>query len=278
MKPLPQDRFVIGSYQYMRYPLDFFLDTAARLGYKYLDLWAAAPQLFPPALDRQARNVIRRETAARHLEIYCITPETVAYPFNLGHQDETLRRMGIDYCKSCVDLACDLGAPYILTAPGCGFFNEDHEVLWRRSVDSNRELAEYAKNRGIGLFFETLTPPSSNILNTPQQLAQMLSELPGNVGGLADFGQIAFMKQQLADYTAVLGKKLAHVHVQDSGEAIHMALGEGVFPVAESIAFLEENGYEGRYGLEINDPRYRKDPAAADEKSLRWLREYGVIA
>jgi protein FrlC len=278
MEPLSQSRFVIASYHYTRYPLEYFLDVAARLGYEQVELWAMAPQLFPAALDGSARKGIRRELAARSLKAYCLTPEQVGPPFNVAHKDETLRRMSIDYCKSCIDLASDLEAPHMIIVAGCGYYDEDHKEMWERSLASNLELAEHAAAKGIKLFYETLTPPSSNILNSPQQLGEMLSRLPGDIGGIADFGQIAFMKQDLADYTRILGGRLAHVHIHDFGEAVHMVLGEGHLPVASQIAFLEEQGYSGLYTIETNDVRYRKDPAGADEKSLRWLRKNGVMA
>jgi protein FrlC len=277
MKPLSQSRFALGSFQYIRYPFEYFLDTAVRLGYENTELWAAAPHLYPDALDASARTRIKGELKSRGLRAYCITPESVVYPFNIASKDETLRRLGITYFKACLDLAADLEAPNMLVTPGCGYFNEPQEEAWKRSLASMQEIAGYAEKRGIFLFYETLTPLSSNILNTPQQLAEMFAELPDNVGGIADFGQIAYMKQKLSDYMEILGKRLAHVHIHDSGPAIHMALGEGALPVTEQIAYLEAHGYSGLYSFEINDIRYRKDPAASDEKSLAWLREQGVM-
>jgi protein FrlC len=277
MKPLNQSRFSIGSFQYIRYPFEYFLDTAERLGYEYTELWAAAPHLYPDTLDASARARIKGALKSRRLRAYCITPESVIYPFNIAFKDETLRRLGINYFKACLDLAADLEAPNMLVTAGCGYFNEPHEETWQRSLASMREIAGYAEKRGVFLFYETLTPSSSNILNTPQQLADMFAELPDNVGGIADFGQIAHMKQNLSDYIEILGKRLAHVHIHDFGQAIHMALGEGTLPVAEQIACLEANGYAGLYSFEINDIRYRKDPVESDEKSLAWLREHGVM-
>lgn len=277
MKALNQSRFAIGSFQYIRYPFTYFLDTAARLGYTYLELWAAAPHLLPEALTTADRKEIKRELAARELRAYCLTPEQVVYPYNLAFADETLRRRSIDHFKACVDLACDLEAPNMLVSAGCGYFNEAHETVWARSLASMQELAQYAGQRGVNLLYETLTPLSSNILNTPQQLKEMLAQLPDTVGAIADFGQIAHMNLQLSDFVSLLGDRLRHVHLHDYGDAIHMALGDGRLPIAEQMAYLEESGYGGLYSFEINDVRYRMDPARSDEQSTAWLREHNLM-
>jgi protein FrlC len=275
--PLKQTRFAMGNFQYIRYPLELFMDTAARLGYAYVELWAAAPHLLPEVTDVSRQRRIKRELDARGLKVCCVTPEQVTYPYNIASQDEKLLSISLEYFKGCLDLACGLEAPYMLVTAGCGYFDEPRQAAWERSCASITIIAEYAAERGVSLLYETLTPPSSNILNTPQQMAETLSCLPGNIGAIADLGQIAYMKQNLSDYVDLLGEKLKHVHVHDFGEAIHMALGEGVLPVAEQIAYLEERGYKGLYSFEINDVRYRENPALSDEKSLKWLKDHGVV-
>lgn len=278
MKFIPLSRFAMGSYQYIRYPFEYFLDTAVRLGYQNIELWAAAPHLYPDSLNTGKRHQIKQELINRGLNVYCLTPEMVVYPFNLSSENEDLRNLSLRYFKSILELAADLEAPAMMIAAGCGYFNQAVDEARKRGQEGVYKVAEYAKTLGIRLFFETLTPLSSNLVNSPQQLADILSGLPDNVGGMADFGQIAFMKQNLEDYFTFLGSKLWHIHVQDSGEAIHMALGEGRLSVDKYIERIEASGYTGMYSLEINDIRYRKDPALADEKSVQWLKDHGVVA
>ena len=45
MDRISRSRFALGSYHYLRYPMDYFLDTAVELGIENVELWAAAPQL-----------------------------------------------------------------------------------------------------------------------------------------------------------------------------------------------------------------------------------------
>ena len=130
---------------------------------------------------------------------------------------------------------------------------------------------------GILLVLETLTPLSSNVLNTPEQQREMISHMaPGSMKPMLDIGQMVYMEQDLERYLAH-GKELAHVHLHDSHPAIHMALGDGDLPICEYLSALEASGYRGMYALEQNDPIYRKDPRRADVQSITWLMEQGVF-
>jgi len=262
----------------MRYPFLYFLDTAARLGFEYVELWAAAPHLDLDTMVFSALCECERELSARKLKPVCITPEQCTYPINIAAEEEPLRRRSIQYFKKGIDMAAALHAPHVLVTAGCGYFNRPAEEAWKRSVDSVCQIADYAGRNHIKLLYETLTPLSSNIVNTPGQLARMLGELPENVSGILDIGQMSFMKQDLEDHIALLGKRLAHVHLHDSGPAIHMALGDGVLPIKDYIVRLEQSGYTGFYSFECNDLRYRKDPHAADEQNLSWLRTHRILA
>ena len=271
---LHQSRFAIGSYPYFRYPLELFLDTASHLGYSFVELWAASPHLFPHALDEVERKRIRGMIKSKGLNVCCITPEQVFYPYNLAHKDEKLRRLSIEHFIDCIDLAHELESPNVLVTAGCGYFHEPLQVMQERSFESVLELSMYAYKVGVSLLYETLTPLSSNIVNTPEQLHEMLLRLPDNVGAIADLGQIAYMKQDLGDYIRLFGSRLRHVHLHDSGEAIHMALGDGWLDITEQIQRLEHSGYKGLYSLEVNDIRYRLDPVKCDEQNLAWLKAH----
>lgn len=266
-----RDRFALGSYQYLRYPLEYFLDTAVELGIPNIELWAAAPGFCLDTMDegqlRQKASLIRE----RGLRVCCITPEQCQYPVNLAAEDGALRAYSIRNIERAIHAANRLECPKILVTAGCGYFNRPREEAWERSRDSLYQLAVTAQENGVLLLLETLTPLSSNILNTPEQQAQMIRTMPeGSIKPMLDIGQMAYMEQDLARYLEH-GTDLAHVHLQDSHPAIHMALGDGDLPLLCYLEQIEASGYRGYYALELNDPRYRTDPREADRKSVNWL-------
>lgn len=238
---------------------------------RQVELWAAAPHLCLDTITAQRLDQIARELRVRNLQVCCLTPEQCVYPVNLAAEEEELRQYSIRNFQRAVQVAQVLGCPKVLVTAGCGYFNRSVEAAWARSVDSLTQIAQFARLHGVYLVLETLTPLSSNLVNTPSQQRQMIAQLPqGLVRAMVDLGQMVFMGQALEDYLA-LGAQLDHVHLHDSHPAIHMALGDGDLPLADYLTRLEEWGYQGMYALECNDPRYRQNPALADRRNIAWL-------
>ena len=274
---IKRKRFALGSYHYLRYPLDYFLDTAVELGLSAVELWAAAPQLCLDTLVPAQLCTVSRQLHQRGLRVCCITPEQCTYPVNLAAEDLRLRQYSIRNFQRAIQTAQELECPMVLVTAGCGYFNRPVDEAWKRSADSLFQLARYGQERGVRLVLETLTPLSSNILNTPEQQREMISLLPeGSVCAMVDIGQMVYMGQNLARYLAH-GSLLGHVHLHDSHPGIHIALGDGDLPLADYLDQLESSGYGGMYAFEFNDPRYRQDPRAADRQSLAWLEMQHIL-
>lgn len=277
MVQIPKDRFALGSYQYLRYPFSYFLDTAAELEIRNVELWAAGPTFCLDTMDEGQLREKAAELRARELSVCCITPEQCQYPVNLAAEDERIREYSIRNFERAFRAAEMLECKKVLVSAGCGYFNRPEEEAWKRSEESLYRLSEKAQSMGILLVLETLTPLSSNVLNTPEQQREMISHMaPGSMKPMLDIGQMVYMEQDLERYLAH-GKELAHVHLHDSHPAIHMALGDGDLPICEYLSALEASGYRGMYALEQNDPIYRKDPRRADVQSITWLMEQGVF-
>lgn len=277
MRHIAKDRFALGSYHYLRYPLDYFLDTAVELEMGTVELWAAAPHLCLDILDGAALTRTAQQLRERDLRVCCITPEQVTYPVNLASEDEALRAYSIRNFQRAIDAAHALECPMVLVTAGCGYFNHPADEAWARSADSMIRLAQYALRSGVKLVLETLTPLSSNVLNTPEQQREMLDLLPWDSAlAMVDIGQMVYMGHDLSHYLAH-GHRLGHVHLHDSHPAIHMALGDGDLPLASYLEAIEESGYAGKFGFEFNDPRYRQDPRAADLQSVAWLRDHHIF-
>jgi protein FrlC len=275
---ISKDRFAIGSYQYLRYPLVYFLDTAVMLGFQHVELWAAAPHLCLDVITEKDLKHIRRQLDERALSVVCITPEQVSYPVNLAAENEALRKLSINTFCIAIDAAVDLGSPQVLVTAGCGYFNQSKDDAWERSAESLRYLAKYAHQKGVKLVLETLTPLSSNIVNSPRQQMKMISGMPKDtMTAMLDIGQMAYMHQSIEEYQTILGSDLSHVHLHDSNPAIHMALGDGNLPIVAYLELLEKGNYKGFYVFECNDLRYRENPREADQKNLAYLKSCNIL-
>lgn len=277
MTGLSADRIAIGSYPYYRYSMDYFLDTASQLGFSKVELWAAAPQIDLMDLSPVFCRDLHSKLKARNLTVCAITPEQCNYPFNLAAQEVSLRQRSVDYYCTAVDLAAELQCPWVLITSGSGYYDMPKDPALRRSLDSIEKIARYAVAHDVRLVYETLTPMSSNLVNSPAQVREMIDQLPANsVFGLLDIGQMTVMGQTVAEYGAALGDKLAHVHLHDTHPSCHMALGDGNLDLERIIGEILALGYGGLFSLECNDARYRLDPRAADAKNAAWLRDHGI--
>lgn len=277
MVRIARERFALGSYQYLRYPFSYFLNTAAELEIPNVELWAAGPSFCLDTMDEVQLREKAAEVRERELKVCCITPEQCQYPANLAAEDDRLREYSIGYFKRAIHAAGVMECPKVLVSAGCGYFNRSQEEAWKRSEDSLYQLAKAAQNAGILLVLETLTPLSSNILNTPEQQRAMIARMPeGSMRPMLDIGQMVYMGQKLERYLQH-GELLEHVHLHDSHPAVHMALGDGDLPLTEYLELLEASGYRNLYALELNDPRYRENPREADRQSVRWLWEHQIF-
>ena len=88
MVQISKERFALGSYQYLRYPFEYFLDTAVLLGMQNVELWAAGPSFCLDTMDEAQLKEKAAQIRSRELSVCCITPEQCQYPVNLAAEDE----------------------------------------------------------------------------------------------------------------------------------------------------------------------------------------------
>lgn len=242
-----------------------------------VELWAAGPSFCLDTMDEAQMKEKAAQIRSREISVCCITPEQCQYPVNLAAEDEKIREYSIRNFERAFYAAEILNCPKVLVSAGCGYFNKPVEDAWKRSEESLYRLSEKAQKMGILLVLETLTPLSSNVLNTPEQQKEMISLMPsGSMKPMLDIGQMVYMDQKIERYLAH-GAELSHIHLHDSHPAVHMALGDGDLPICEYLDILESAGYKGMYALEQNDPRYRSNPRQADIQSIRWLKKHGIF-
>ena len=75
MLQISKERFALGSYQYLRYPFEYFLDTAVLLGMQNVELWAAGPSFCLDTRDEAQMKEKAAQIRSREISVCCITPE-----------------------------------------------------------------------------------------------------------------------------------------------------------------------------------------------------------
>ncbi len=271
-------RLSMMNCHYIKFPLIYFLDAMTAFGFQEIELFGAMPHFF---LDDVTDSLAERTAAAcreRGLAISSFCPAQGAYPMNIAIDEEPIRRRTVAMLKKGLKIAARLGCETMLVSPGFGYQNQDKSVSWKHSRASLEELGAAAQEAGVVITIEPLTPATANLVNTSADAARMLREVNSPfVKSMLDIGVMNYMGETVEEYFDHLGDSIRHIHFTD-GPGVHVALGDGSFPMAQYLQSIRSSGYRGILSFEINDRRYFLDPDSATRKNILWLKENGLSA
>lgn len=262
---------------YAHYPFTYYLDSIAEAGVKNVEIWAASPHLHVDDVTPQKAQEARRTIQDRGLKLICYTPETVVYPVNIAAPEEDIRKRSLAFESRGIEITAELGCKMMLVTSGWGYLNQNREESLGRAMEGLAYLTAKAEREGILLALEHLSPISSNLINTAQDLRRAVDEIGSpNLKAMLDTCQVGLVHEHIRDYLELLGKDLVHVHLVDGTPGGHLAFGDGNLPLKEFVDTLGEYGYEGCLSMEIADRRYFMDPKQADRQSIEafmgWIQ------
>ncbi|MGW3726985.1 sugar phosphate isomerase/epimerase family protein [Streptomyces sp. NPDC000851] len=209
---------------------------AAAHGYHGVELRAHPEEPVHPGLDLTARADTVAEFKAAGVEILGLAGYArVAAP---GADEPVLAEI-----RDLLDLARDLGAPYIRVFPGGGPDQEPAEA----DATAARRLgtaAEYAADAGVRILLET-----HDSHRTAADAIRVLGQVGHRqVGALWDVMHTWLGGEQPSESYAALSPYLGYVQVKDIASATDttpLPLGAGVLPLAECVEILSRHGWEG---------------------------------
>jgi D-psicose/D-tagatose/L-ribulose 3-epimerase len=171
----------------------------------------------------------------------------------LCHPDAKERQSGVDYIKSCVDLASGVGAGSVLIVPGLvgqpGYFKSKEEDR-KRAVESIAKAGEYAKNNRMPLTIEPINRYEVGLVNSIDDALKMAKEI-GNPF-VRIMGDTFHMQIEEGDgipnaIRRAGGDWLKHMHAADNTRE---APGMGTMNWREILRALHDIGYQGGVSLE----------------------------
>ena len=149
----------------MRYPIGFstlgcpkwpwpkVLEQAAAMGYSSLEIRGIEGDMdLPKRPEFAARRLtdVRKDLAARDLVITDLGASA-----RLHERDPHVREQQLDEARRFIDLAHNLGVPWIRVFPNEYLKDEPHEVTLARIGDTLAELGWFAKGSGVGVLVES---------------------------------------------------------------------------------------------------------------------------
>jgi D-psicose/D-tagatose/L-ribulose 3-epimerase len=181
---------------------------------------------------------------------------------DLSHEEEAVRRNGVDYLKLCIDFAATVGAPqvagpmYSAVGKARMLGSEEREQQRRWAVKSIREAADYAEVRGVRLAIEPLNRFETDLVNTAEQTLELCDRIgKDNVGVHLDTFHMNIEEKSLADAIRAAGDRLFHFHACENDRS---AAGTGHVDWPGVFAALHEVGYDRQIVIESFTPAVRE--------------------
>lgn len=188
----------------------------------------------------------RREAEDKKLKIVNLGSSA-----NMHFLDPAKRQKNLDEAKKYIELADQLGCPFIRVFPNDLPKDQDEKATFGAIISSLVELGDYAKASGVKVLLES----HGKVIKSDMLLHIMQEANHLNVGLVWDFFNMWSVTKESPTYMySQLKKYIFHTHIKDAqltekGET-YTLLGEGNAPVREALHALKAGGYEGYYSFE----------------------------
>ncbi len=267
------EQLCAANYHYKRYTLDYFLDSAQRLGYRSIELWASGPHLHLEDFDYDRLVELDKKIQAHNLKLACFTPEQCVYAISVSHPDKVYRERTVEFFNRHIEAAVQLRCQRMVVSTGFAYLDLDPEDSFNWCIEGIGRICRKAEQEGVTLALEPFTKFTTHICNEASQLVRLIKEVGSPVlTGLADTDVIATTGvDTFGTFVHMLGKeRLGHVHFLDGNPGGHLVPGDGVLELDAALQTLKDMDYTGFLGLEVLDRRYVMDPEAAMRRAMDW--------
>ena len=222
------------------------LGTAARLGFRYVDLVTGTQLSLTRAVDRTTRDEFLEEIQ-QDLSLFNLQMADfhVHLP-RISINDEEKRMTDIAMFLAVLPFAKALNTPGITLSPGL-LHSTDDKAAQERTIEALKEMTEAANSEDIIVSIE---PQPDSMAQTPEQINTILDAIPGLQLTL----DMAFLEyQQIADDTWL--EWLPHVrHIQvrqADAERLQAPYDSGTIDLKHLVESLVAAGYAGRISFEL---------------------------
>ncbi|WMC93986.1 sugar phosphate isomerase/epimerase family protein [Kineothrix sp. MB12-C1] len=237
--------FSVNSWVFGPISFEELAKRAKRIGLDGLELDGE-----PDTIDLVHMKKVLKETGLKAISV-CGTFSMEERSFS--HSDEMMRRNAIEYGKKLVDMALYMETDRILLVPSMVnrlTYYVDRQTDWNHSVESIREVAEYAKENNIKVMLECVNKYEVNLVYSANDGKQMAEEIgTGNVGLVTDtFHMNLEEKDGIANAIRSAGKEfIMHQHLGDNNREVP---GMGCMNWKEIFMALRDIDFEGAVSFE----------------------------
>jgi D-psicose/D-tagatose/L-ribulose 3-epimerase len=185
-------------------------------------------------------------------QLECTACSVIPPQCHLVSTQPEVRARGVEFLKSCVDRAAELGAPLVCGPmyAGLGVMTGRRRTAeeWNWAVEGLRAVAEHAHARQIVLCLEPLNRFETYFLNTLEDTARLIHEVGApNLKIHFDTFHANIEERHPAEALRAVAADLGHVHVSENDRGIP---GTGHNDWRGVFAALQSIGYTGWLTIE----------------------------
>ena len=271
MREITIDQFAVVNILFQFYSFDYFLESAAKIGFRKIDLWTGYPHMLLDNDYEKQCGEIRKKCDDMGLQIANVMPKVIGWPLNIADEDDKIRNRAVDYLKRAIDAAEILGAPSLQLVPGTGLYDQPVEPAWQRSRDSLCRVSEYAEKKGKQLALEAIQIVESNLVGNKETLFRMVSEVNSPaLGAVVDTTHMEKNGESLDEYFELLGTKIKRIHLNESDQ---LPWGEGHAPIQVYLNQIRRAGYKGEFSIEICSRTHYLKPYITLKNTYEYLED-----
>ncbi len=261
----------------------WIIPKAKELGFETIDIAIAHPEIFPT-------GKVKKSAADAGIEV--VTTTTLNESTNLISPDPGIRKKGVETLKLLVDINYELGSKILggvnYAGWGCLTGKPRTEDEWNWSVESMREAASYAKEKGdLTIACEPVNRFETHFLNIAEDAVRYCKDVgTGNMRVHLDCFHMIREEMSFKGAVETCDKEyLGYVHVCESNRGIP---GTGLVPWKEFFTAIKSVGYTGPMVIESFDPSFeelnrlcaiwRRFADSGEELAVQGLRNLTRIA
>jgi D-psicose/D-tagatose/L-ribulose 3-epimerase len=219
------------------------IDNVKNLGMDFIEL---------PLLCLETFDVKSVKKRLEQVGLEAVTSTVLSSDTDITSEDAEIRANGVKYLKACVQATSDIGMRNFSGVIYSQFvkpaLKRPSEQAWRYSADCLRQVARFAKDRGVQIGLEPVNRYETYLVNTCKQ-AIRLSEMIGedNVKIHLDTYHMNIEEKSFYGATKLAGNKLMHYHLCENDRGIP---GTGLVDWDDIFRALGEMNYQGHAAME----------------------------
>lgn len=279
------DEFVLlgNNAQYIRYPMEDFLDVQSKLGVRELDLTLQAPHIYIDSEEHQKLDELKTVISSKSMTVHCVTPLPYRYTI-CADAGSIQRNKSEDYYKQCILAAGELGAEYLCITASGACYDYSADRLLNNAEETLKVLAAFAGEHGVTLLLGTVLGEecpynaSTPVLVHLDEVYDMLTRVHSPyLKAYMDTEVISLCGERITQWFDILGDDIKLIRLTDGNYNGYRVWGKGCLPCKKYVDAIKSVGYRGKISLQIPGERYICDPQTADEENRTYLKMTGQV-